>query len=504
MLNKIPRIYLAAVVFVLVIAFFVYARIQQNEHRKNQKKFDIPYQRFAGAETLSNARSKALIAEINHLIEQKGLPADVFFGLSSKLSEEERQRLQELQENNIALTLHSVFHEYYEPDPSDPQKPLRDDLHKLWEASPLGEWNVDETKLESVKETLTKFEQGRKTVRNKLEQTNTLFYYIFDRPDALNRQDDRDDPEQTKTFLYYVFSRPGAQNTSRYMETTVNTEASRYLADYALLEEYAAAQALLEGNIESAIDALAYIFRITYLASTLENVGARLDATVVRLRTFDVMQRIILDPKFERTHLMTLRNRLLDERNHWTPEYAAWFGDRASGMMLYHRIVMNGLENAVEPADFAWMEQRGVVEMFNQRHRDYQETDKVFYLRSMQKILDICDEPFVRRLDVLNQIYNDLLATENTFDEEGNAREHFVAHIMLKDVNHLMRFFAEDESALNRALAAMSESLGQRTADRYRDPFTDEPYEVQRTGDMISVPARRLPRPFQVPVFASP
>ena len=478
MFNKIPRIYWAAAILAIVIPLFIYSHIQQNERRKNAlKKFDISYQRFAGAETLSNARSKELIAEINYLIEQEGLPADVFFGLSSKLSEEEKKRLQELQENNIALTLLGLFHEYYEPHPDDPQKPLRDDLHKLWEASPIGEWDVDRTKLESVKDTLVQLEQNRNAIRNKLEQTKTLYYYIFDRPDV----------ELLKT--------------KRYIETTVNTEASKYLADYALLEEYAVAQALLEGNIESAIKALAYIFRIAYLASTLENVGTRLDAAVVRLRAFDVMQRVVLDPKFEKTHLIDLRNMLLDERKHWTSEYIAWFGDRASGMMLYHRIVMYGLKNAMEPAEFEWMEQRGVIEMFRQQPRDYQEADKVFYFRSMQKILNICNEPFVKRLDVLNQISNDLLATEHSFDKNGVAMEHFVAHVMLKDVNRLMRSFAEDESALNRALVAMSLSLGHSDTGGYRDPFTDEPYEVQQTSDRINVPARRFSRPFRVPVF---
>ena len=126
----------------------------------------------------------------------------------------------------------------------------------------------------------------------------------------------------------------------------------------------------------------------------------------------------------------------------------------------------------------------------------------VFYLRAMQRIVDISSEPFVRRQDVLKQINEELLAKRDLFDSDGIALEPFVAGVRLQDAERFMMLFAQDQSALNRALVAIQYSLGQRNTDSLRDPFTGKPYEVQPDDDgFISISTEMLPRPFRVPVF---
>jgi hypothetical protein len=478
--------------------------------RGDKSEFDTPYGRFAGAESLRSVRtrekdagSRELVAEVINLIEQYGMPADVFFGLSSRLSDtsnisesrltdkekKDRIKLREIQENNIAVTLYHQFHEYYtlnellpEDASESEKKQLLDkhwadsDLNKLWEASPIGEWDVNQETLNKMKVTLAKLESRRLEIRNVLEKPKTRFYYVFNRPDS-------------KSFMH-----TGGM---------VNTDASKFLLDYALLEEYAVAQALLDGNIEAAIIALEYVFRIAYLASTLENVGARVDAARVRLRAFDVMQRIVLDPKFEKKHMVTLREMLQDEHNNWTPEYKTWFGDRASGVMLYHNILMGGPENALEPMELLKLASRGEYS-FRRGFKKYWRADEAFYLQSMQKILDVSHSPLAERLDVLDKIQNELRAREGTLDEEGISMAHYVAGILLHDIDRIMRLLAQDQSALNRALVVMNKSLGLGTTDSYHDPFTDEPYEVRQVEGRFSVSGTMLPRPFRVPIFQSP
>ena len=445
--------------------------------------------RLAGAETLRSTQSKELIAEIENVIDQKGLPADVFDGLSSKVSKEEQEKRQKQQDFNIAVTLDREFHSYYGSTPND--------LEKLWEASPSledGPWDVDEQKLESVQKILAHFEPKRQTIRNKLNEEGTQFYYIFIRPESLG------------TNAVKKGSKRSAPSESPDIRTRINTEASRYISDYALLEEYAIAQALLEEDILEALVALEHIFRIAYLASTLDSVGVRADAALVRLRAFEVMQRIVRDPKFERRHLLALRDMLLEERKNWTPESAAWFGDRASGIMLYNNLSTHGLDDVLEPAEFEWLRKRGKLEErgktneFLRGYKKYHEEDKIFYLQSMQTILDLCNVPFVKRQNVLNQIKRDLRAQEDTYDNNGITKEPFAANLMLKDMERLMRLFARDQSALDRTLAAVLRSLGQRNTDSYRDPFTDKPYEVKTINSMSQVSATDLP-PFAVPVF---
>ena len=481
------RLCVAAAIFAVVVGFYISARGGCSGVRKSgmytltKQNFGIPegerLRRFAGAETLRNIKTKELIDEVINVVEQGGLPADVFVGLSVKDSKDTQQSLQL---TNIAVTLYDQFFGYDMPNPNDYQKSLKDDLDTLWEASPVGEWNADEQQLASVKAVLARLEPKRKVIRDKLLEPETHFYYIFDHPKSLS--------------------------FSTATRTVVDTWASKYLADYALLEEYAIAQALLEGNITEAINALKYILRIAQLASALDNVGVRADAAVVRLRAFDVMQRVVLDPKFNKTHMIDLRETLSEQHENWTPEFVTWFGDRASGMMLYHRILTEGSDNALEPAQLASLEERGIQSQFIRGFKKYYEADEAFYLRSMQKILDVSNEPFLQRLEVLSYIDNELSTMEGMTDEDGISTEYFVASFMLNDVEDLMEVFAKDQSALDRALVATLKSLGQGNTDSYHDPLSGKPYEVSKAQGLFSVSAMCFSRDhpsryFRVPVF---
>ena len=487
MSEKQLRLCIAAAIFAVVFGFYISSRSGCSGIRKNgmygvaKQNFGIPagerLRRFAGAETLRNVKTEDLIVEVNNVVAQMGLPADVFVGLSVRDSREDQQFVQL---SNIAVTLYEQFAGYDMPNPSDYQKSLKESLDTLWEASPDGEWNVDEQKIAHVQATLTKLEPQRLVIRKKLLEPDTHFYYIFDRPKSLN------------------FSASTA--------TRVDTWASKYLADYALLEEYIIAQTLLEGNIAEAVNALKYIFRIAQLASALDNVGVRADAALVRLRAFDVMQRVVLDPKFQRIHMIDLRETLLEQHDCWTAESVAWFGDRASGMMLYHRILSEGPDNALEPAQLKTLEERGSQNQFTKGFAKYREADETFYLRSMQKILDVCNKPFLQRLEALSYIDNELSSMEGTTDEDGISTEYFIANLMLKDVEDLMEVLAKDRSVLDRALVATLKSLGHGDTDSYRDPFSGEPYEVSRSQGLFSVTATCFPRDhrsryFRVPIF---
>ncbi|MDR0326744.1 MAG: hypothetical protein LBI05_00455 [Planctomycetaceae bacterium] len=501
MSGKLMRISLAAAILAVCLGYFVASRGGCSPLRSgkgynlSRHDFGIPFLRFSGAEMLRNIKTEELITEVENVIEQDGLPADVFYGLSSRAPDKEKQtqrkydaEREELQQHNIAVTLFDLFQEY---DTSGEPN----DMSELWKASPIGEWDVDEQKLESVKTILTKLDVKRQTIRKKLkDDEQTCFYYIFVRPESR---------KSSKTS--------SEEEDSSWSGTWVNTWASKYLADYALLEEYVIAQALLDGDIDSAIDALAYMFRIAQVASALDNVGVRGDAAVVRIRAFDVMQRVILDPRFEKKHMIRLRDLLTEQYENWTSEYFTWFGDRASGLMLYQRISLNGLD-ALEQTEIEGLVKRRINNsadedetrsMFNQGFRKYHEADAAFYLRSMQAILDVSGKPLKSRQNVLNQINQELVAMKDRVDDDGIVSEYVVAYVLLKDVDRLMELFAKDQSALIRAFTAVLRSLGQNNTDSYLDPFTGKPYEVEKEQGFFRISTTMLPHPFRVPNFSA-
>jgi hypothetical protein len=560
MLNKIPGIYLAVAILAVVVVFYVYSTLQRHKsvysgHGEGGTRFgtagafDEPIQRFALADSLRKLSKPkpsdlgkggflsslfrrtpqvkqdaltraALIAEINQLLEQEGMPADVFkeklpvMEKDKKKWEEAVKKKEQDEKSNIAITLFEQFNEYYtikdipkeltDPLPKniseDELKKIQEQrkkqwailtekhwenssLRKLWDATPdgknidEGKWDIDQQTLDNVSTILANFEEKRRTIRTKLGEPGVRFDYIYVYPDS-------------KTLK-------SSSNTGRI----VNTDASRFIADYALLEEYAMANALLKGDIGEATAALAHIFRMAQLASSLKVVGVRVDAAAVRLRAFVVMQRVVLDPQFEKKHLINLRNILSYQYDFWRPEYDTWFGDRASGVAFYHRVFAEGADAALEDADWELLLERWGERKFNQGFKKYHEADEVFYLQSMQKILDVCHEPYVKRNEVLSQMAAEIRKKENNYDADGVSQEFLVAYLLLKDVRLTMEIFARDQSALDRALAAILFSLGQTDTDKFRDPFTDEPYEIRKVNSLITVTATALPQPFQVPDF---
>ncbi|GHT45110.1 hypothetical protein FACS189454_04060 [Planctomycetales bacterium] len=452
MSNLNVKYIVAALILVVVLVYYVTATIHRNKTMYNSDeektikfggRIEIPFKRFSGVETLRGEKSPKLVVEIAKVIEQKGLPNDIFpDNVSPNI--------------NIAVTLTTAFQEYDEKDSSE-------QLRKLWGASPLDVWDVDPKAIDSVKDILPNFEIRRTTVRRMVQQETTCFYCIFS--------------QHPKTW-----------------SKTLSTDASRYIADYALLEEYHIAKALQKGDIGAAAEALAYIFRLCQLADTLPVVGVRSDAALTRLRAFEIMQRVVLDPKCGKAHLAFLRDMLTEQLDNWTPESDTWFGDRASGILLYHKVMMFSPEEALEPAEIEELKQRNVyrtfIKGFMKRHAD----DEAYYLQEMQRYLNICQEPFYKRIETVNLIHNATLKLTDT------AAEPFVAAILLKDVDRIMRVFAIDISRIETATLALRLALGTKSPADFADPFTGEPYEVKRTDDgFIEVSAKNNRRPFKVP-----
>ncbi|MDR0520726.1 MAG: hypothetical protein LBH00_02610 [Planctomycetaceae bacterium] len=501
MLKNIPRIYWILAVLGIMAGLFIFAVIRKHENfytnsqdqeeagkQQAEKEsgtnkrtfgkpqFNVSFKRFANAETLRRTRSKELLAEAEEVLKQKGLPADVFTDDVS-------------QSTNIARVLHEHFHQYYDiidgKSPNDPSVPPND-MRKLWNASPVGAWDIDQAKIGSVKEILGIMQEKRLAVRSMLEQRETCFYYQFSRP-------------------------------KESWQISIDIDASKYLADYALLEEYAVADALLKGKMEDVYAAAAYTFRIAQLASVLPAAGVRADAALVRLRLFDVMQRILLDPKLEPKHLLWFSEMLKEQYAGFTPESNVWFGDRAAGIKLYNDILIQGPDSALDILDIQKMEERKVYLPFVKGFLKSHITDEVFYLRSMQRIIDASKKPYHTRKPVLDSIRRALQEKYDTPDEP------YVAQLQLKDVDRLMRLYAQDESALRRALVLMLVSLGQaylneageprltgtpkETGQQFlrqellTDPFTGKPYKVKRVDGLLTIASENLPRTFRIPDF---
>ncbi|MDR1270376.1 MAG: hypothetical protein LBK82_12710 [Planctomycetaceae bacterium] len=494
--NAKPKsIFLAVVILSIVIVCYVFSTMQRNYRTYEAKsnsllifpksvKFGgeiLPGEVFRNMETARFERDRDLIAEIKKVIAQKETPSEIFKNdLSGKV--------------NIAPTLNNMFR----LDNSEELQTLRD------AASKEAEWNISSETLEQLSEILDRFEEKRLTIRNALNRSNTCFYFLF---------------EQDEEF-----------------GEIVDVQAADYLEDYLLLEEYTIAKALRDGRIEDALDSLVYIFRIAQLTSEIAVPAVRSSAALIRLRAVDVMQTIVLDPKFNKRYLNGLYEMLREQLEYWTPDRAVWVADRASGLKTYHRILQYGPEAALTPAEIDDLEKRDLL-MFvvrkqkkrkkeknnttandnnNTDNNEIKETillkndflhthvaDEIFYLKSMQKVIDECPKPYYQRLAVLNEINNEVL------DRMDKKPEPVIAEILLRGIVQSMRLHAQDRAGCEIAFLAMSISLGKQTVTSLTtNPFSEEKYGINEMEDtenpenkfiQVSSPDNR--QPFRVPDY---
>lgn len=426
---------------------------------------ELPGKTFVGMEAVRTDRTPELVDEIKRVIGEEGMPSDVF-------------RNDVPPEKNLAEGLSREFKIYQENS---------GELERLRREVPYDEWKIDKETLDRVSDVLERVEPKRQDIRSMLNQADVCFSFEFVHDPVLGELPD--------------------------------TEASGFLADYMLLEEFAAARALIEGKPTAATESLAYIFRLAQLASEVKNPGIRTKAAQIRLHGLDIMQAVVLDPNFRRSDLVYLYTMLREQLDAWTPDVAAWIGDRASGMKVYNMVIQYGVDDALEPDEIEEMSRRNLVTL-NMKGKwvlnDYGSLgrDQVFYLKSMQEVIDSCQKPFPQRLPVLNRI------TDRVRAAQGTEAETVIAEFLLRGIRELMQYCAQDRVKCETAVLAMATSLKDTAAPAERasiektlqtltlDPLYGKKYEVRRIPndrepkiDVVWVSYFGNLKPFRVPDY---
>ncbi len=410
---------------------------------------EMPGKTFVKMEATRRDKDPELVGEISKIIDSGGMPADVFQDDVPP-------------EMNVGTELTKAF-EVYKDNPGE--------MEQLRAKAPQGLWQIDAATLQEVADILTRTEQKRLNIREMLGKDGVCFSFHF-----VHDPDYGDVPD---------------------------TEASDYLSDYLLLEEYAIAQALAAGEIDQAIDSLAFIFRLAQLAAEVKNVGIRTRACEVRMRAIDVMQGVVLAPAFRQSHAVKLLGILQEQMDMWTPESAMWIGDRASGLVVYNLIRQYGLESALEPDELAELRQRGIFESLSKNLLHTLPADQTAYMKIMQRVIDESDRPLFERRPEWNKIESDLLA------KRGASDEPVIAEMLLRGVPEIMLYCAQDRAKCETAVLALATSLGQTVATTKRpdakfelDPIFGRKYEINKDAGFVTVSfyAAEL-KPFRTPDF---
>ncbi|MCL2743596.1 MAG: hypothetical protein FWE67_07080 [Planctomycetaceae bacterium] len=365
----------------------------------------VPSKVFTGLEAVRTVKDNELIFEIKRVIDDGGTPSEIF-------------KKDVPPEHNAAVMLSQQF-EVYQKNPGE--------LESLRKFSPFENGKVSAQSLSEVSDVLSRIDPKRQKIRNMLNNPEVCFTFEFaDVPKEAGNQAGAEIPD---------------------------TKASDFLADYVMLEEFSLAASLQKGDVLSATESLAYTFRLAQLAAEVKNPTIRVRAGEVRLKAIQTLQAVVLDPNLKEENLVYLFSVVQEQLNAWTPDSAAWIGDRASGMRVYNLIFQYGLDEALEPEEIEEMRVRGIYEETRRKLHRMLPRDNVFYLQSMQKIIDVSGEPFYRRMPMLNQVDTAVRATQGTPDET------VIAEFLLRGIRDIMQFCAEDRTKCETAALAMAHSL---------------------------------------------
>ncbi len=430
---------------------------------------EMPGETFVGLEATRTEKNPGLVAEIQKVIDSGGMPGDVF-------------RNNVPPEKNVASELSKSF-DLYRDNPAE--------LNILRDKVPRGgDWCIDKDALEEVGDVLTRMEQKRLDIRDMLQQEDVCFFFEFEH---------------------------GSDE-----EAIPRTDAADLLADYLLLEEFTIAKALQEGNIEDAITSLAYVFRLAQLAAEVKSPVIRTRAAEFRIRAVDILQTILLDPNCKVKNAQTVFEMLQEQLDAWTPDAAAWVGDRASGMKVFNLVRQYGLKEALEPDEVRELVDRGLLKTEITDKGEEREIvsvdfyrnladDEVYYLQTMQRIIESCDYPYYNRNPLFNRIESEGRTWRNTLEEK------VVSTFLLRYISDGMRRFALDRAKCEMATLALAKALNKPVATKERpgetlsqDPLFGRDYEVRRIQSEES-PKRPLVwvsfysniRPFRVPDFTA-
>ncbi|MFZ5832061.1 MAG: hypothetical protein ACOY3P_18410 [Planctomycetota bacterium] len=248
------------------------------------------------------------------------------------------------------------------------------------------------------------------------------------------------------------------------------------------LEAFHAAEQLAHDNVPQAIDALSVMLRLAALLGAEKLTLPRLEAAYARTEAYRVACAIVDHEKVTRANLEVLLSLILGQLEAWPPDADAWVGDRAMGMHAYELVRIGYVAVLLTPEELAEFERERTFGELATATRRTADSDELFYLRSMRRILESCKEPYYRRIPMFNELDQELARLKDTPEYPLVA-----ARLLLADVCAGHEVQARDRANWEAWALGLSAALGKPAPPFAVNPLTGEPYGVQPEKALVVV-----------------
>lgn len=267
------------------------------------------------------------------------------------------------------------------------------------------------------------------------------------------------------------------------------------------LEAFRAAEALAEDDPHAAVESLGAMLRMARCLGAEKHVFTRLEAAFLRTEALDVLQAIARDDQLQRKHFERLLAMVRAELAAWPPDADAWIGDRASGLYAYEMVRDGQLLGLLTAEEMGLFAREGSLDKLAEAARLSVDRDELYYLKTMQKIIDSCSRPYYARKELFDAIDNDL-------QEQRDSSEFplVAGRLLLPDVWKAQRMQARDRANWEAWAVALAAATGAEPLPFDTCPLTGSAYQVHKvdhelfvtgfgTGEEGDFPEIRVPLP---------
>ncbi|MDR1384452.1 MAG: hypothetical protein LBJ67_11520 [Planctomycetaceae bacterium] len=255
-------------------------------------------------------------------------------------------------------------------------------------------------------------------------------------------------------------------------------------------------------NIAEAVNALCYILKTAEIASRQREINLRLTALFIRENALDILQALVRSPEFDRDAMQKIFQYLERQIQEWPPDTLLFEGERTSGVWFYEVIRRGGLYEIAVPEDIAAIEKIGSPFSIEQTMRKRCNSDELFYLRQINKLIQINRLPLEKRFALLTQWEDEI----ETLRSDVETYPIVAGTLLFRDVRKIMLWLAEDRTRIQAWTLAISKAMEQPTEKYEIHPVTGQPFRVSRTQDeyygdeLISVSWQGNALPIEVPM----
>lgn len=401
----------------------------------------FPGEYFRGIESTYRVKNSPLIDEIKLVIEAGQAPAFIFGNTVSP-------------EQNVAVFLKKAYENTL---PSREESAVYQSLRA---SLPAENWDFQTALLKAQEPMWNIFSERNENARRLIGHTDAAFEFVMIDGD------------------YGAYPDP---------------DLFLYLRTYADLAEYDIAYQLQSGQLDTALYLLAFTFRLCTLAAHLENEAVRYEVKQVRERALVILQSLLQNPQRTKSHLQYARDILQLTLSSWKSDEGVWIGNRASGMRVYEITRRFGIEEALEPDEIDELKNAlGDLKKIKSQLFRTIDKDEVTYLRAMHDIIALCESPYCKRSEVLDEI-DAHIATQW---EMGNQA--MIAHFLLRGIGDAMAAFAHDLALVESAEMALSLALELPVDKTKLNPQYGKPYLITQEKNRISVTNYQQSRGFTV------